>query len=154
MTAMSSIADETASTATMTPRFEDGSINLQELLRRLAELVANEVMSAEADQLCGATGNSRKGHRERNLVTCVGTLTLRVPKLRAGRSFPDDVIELYQRVDRAPIAAAKMYATGTSTRKVKKVAAAMGVERLSEDRVSAICASVNDDGFHEVIGAA
>lgn len=34
------------------PRFEDGSINLQELIRRLAEDVANGVMDAEADQRC------------------------------------------------------------------------------------------------------
>ena len=40
--------------ATM-PRFEDGCINLQELLRQLAESVINEIMSAEADQLCEAT---------------------------------------------------------------------------------------------------
>lgn len=56
------------------PRFEDGFINMQELLRALAESVVNEIMSAEADQLCDATGNSRNGYRERRLVTCVGTL--------------------------------------------------------------------------------
>ena len=73
-------------------------------------------------------------------MTCVGTLTLRIPKLRAGSFFPDDVIERYQRVDRAIVAAvSEMYATGTSTRKVQKVAAAMGIERLSKDQVSAIC---------------
>ena len=122
------------------PRFEDGFINMQELLRALAESVVNEIMSAEADQLCDATGNSRNGYRERRLVTCVGTLTLRIPKLRVGSFFPDDVIERYQRVDRAIVAAvSEMYATGTSTRKVQKVAAAMGVERLSKDQVSAIC---------------
>ena len=72
MTAMSSIAEATISAATGMPRFEDGSINLQEVLRRLAESVVNEVMSAEADQLCEATGNSRNGYRERTLTTCEG----------------------------------------------------------------------------------
>ena len=62
-------------------------------------------MSAEADQMCAATGNSRNGYRERTLTTCVGTLTLRVPKLRSGSFFPDDVLERYQRVDRAIVAA-------------------------------------------------
>jgi hypothetical protein len=77
MTAMNSIAESTtladvAVDATLAlPRFEDGFINIQEVLRQLAESVVNEVMSAEADQLCGATGNSRNGHRERRLVTCV-----------------------------------------------------------------------------------
>ena len=121
-------ADVAVEMATM-PRFEDGCINLQELLRQLAESVVNEIMSAEADQLCEATKNSRNGYRERRLITCVGTLTLRIPKLRVGSFFPDDVLERYQRVDRAIVAAvAEMYATGTSTRKVQKVASAMGIE--------------------------
>lgn len=54
---MESIADVTIAAAMETPWFEDGFINLQEVLRQLAESVVNEIMSAEADQLCGATGN-------------------------------------------------------------------------------------------------
>lgn len=52
------------------PRFQDGAVNLQELLRQLAESIVNEVMDAEADQMCGE-GNSRNGYRERKLPTCV-----------------------------------------------------------------------------------
>ena len=54
------------------PRFEDGSVNLMELIRRLAEDVVNAIMDAEADRLCAGGANSRNGYRERNLVTCVG----------------------------------------------------------------------------------
>ena len=101
------------------PRFDDGAIDMQELLRRLAEQVVNAVMDAEADQLCG--GNSRNGYRERSLATCVGTLTLRIPELRSGSFFPEDALERHRRVDRALVAAvAEMYATGTSTRKVQR----------------------------------
>lgn len=128
------------------PRFDDGAIDMQELLRRLAEQVVNAVMDAEADQLCGGGANSRNGYRERGLATCVGTLTLRIPKLRTGSFFPDDVIERYQRADRALVAAvAEMYATGTSTRKVQRVAEKMGVSRLSKDQVSAIASSLDAD---------
>jgi transposase-like protein len=138
-------ADVAVEMATM-PRFEDGCINLQELPGQLAESVVNEIMGAEADQLCEATKNSRNGYRERKLITCVGTLALRIPKLRIGSFFPDDVIERYQRVDRAIVSAvAEMYATGTSTRKVQKVASAMGIERLSKDQVSAIAASLDSE---------
>ncbi len=70
------------------PRFDDGAIDMQELLRRLAEQVVNAVMDAEADQLCGGGANSRNGYRERSLAACVGTLTLRIPKLRSGSFFP------------------------------------------------------------------
>lgn len=145
---MESIAGQAtaAAVAGAMPRFADGTINMQELLRQLAESVVNEVMSAEADQVCEASGNSRNGYRERSLVTCVGTLTLRVPKLRTGSFFPEDVIERYQRVDRAVVAAvAEMYATGTSTRKVQRVAERMGIARLSKDQVSSIAASLDAD---------
>lgn len=76
--------------------------------------------------------------------TCAGTLTLRIPKLRSGSFFPDDVIERHRRVDRALVAAvAEMYATGTSTRKVQRVAEKIGVSRLSKDQVSAIASSLD-----------
>ena len=109
-------------------------------------------MDAEADQLCGETGNTRNGYRERALKTCVGELTQRVPKLRSGSFFPEDVIERCQRVDRALAAAvAEMCAGGTSARKVQRVAERMGVSRLGKDQVSAICASLDAD-VDELVG--
>lgn len=101
----------------------------------MAEMLTNEIMGAEADQLCEATGNSRNGYCERKLVTCVGNLTLKIPKLRSDSFFPVDVAERYQRVDSAVVAAAnEMYATGTSTCKVTKMAASMGINKLSKTR--------------------
>ena len=148
---MENIAEIPARACAM-PRFEDGAINLQELIRRLAEDVANGIMDAEADQMCEATGNSRNGYRPRTLKTCVGELSLRVPKLRSGSFFPEDVITRYQRVDRALAAAvAEMYATGTSTRKVQRVAERMGVSRLSKDQVSAIARDLDAD-VAELVG--
>lgn len=76
----------------------------------------------------------------------MGTLTLRIPKLRSGSFFPEDVFERHRRVDRALVAAvAEMYATGASTRKVQRVAEKMGVSRLSKDQVSAIASSLDAD---------
>ena len=142
---MESLAESTPGQAAM-PRFEDGSINLRELMRRLAEDVVNAIMDAEADQLCAGGANSRNGYRERNLVTCVGDITLRIPKLRTGSFFPEDVVERYQRVNRAVVAAvAEMYATGTSTRKVQRVAEKLGISRLSKDQVSAIAQNLDAD---------
>ena len=57
---------------TAMPRFEDGSVNPRELMRRVAEDAVNAIMDAEADQLCAGGANSRNGCRERNLVACVG----------------------------------------------------------------------------------
>lgn len=132
------------------PRFQDGTINLQELLRQLAESIANEIMDAEADQMCGE-GNSRNGYRERKLTTCVGTLTLRVPKLRQGSFFPDDLLTRYQRADRALIAAvAEMYTTGTSTKKVQRIAQKMGIDRLPEDQAGPMARDL-DAGVGELL---
>lgn len=61
---MESLPETMAQRAPM-PRFEDGSMNLRELLRLLAEDVVNAIMDAEADQLCAGGANSRNGYRER-----------------------------------------------------------------------------------------
>ena len=70
------------------PGSTDGMVDIQSLLRLLAEQVVNAIMDAEADQLCGDSANSRNGYRNRTLETCVGTLNLRMPKLRTDSSFP------------------------------------------------------------------
>ena len=96
-----------------------GDEGMTGLARLLAESCANEVMDAEADALCEATGTTRNGYRERALETQFGTVTPRIPKLRAGSCFPESLIERWGRVDRAVIcAASEMYALGVSTRKV------------------------------------
>ncbi len=94
-------ADVAVETATM-PRFEDGCTSLQGRPGQLAESVASETMGAEADRLCEATGNGGNGHGERRPMTCVGTLTLRIPKLRVGSLLPDDVPERCQSSSSAP----------------------------------------------------
>lgn len=140
------IISEAAMTAMRMPRFEDGTINLQELIRQLTETVVNGVMDAEADGMCAAQGDSGSGYRERRLATCVGTITMRVPKLRTGSFLPEDVIGRCQRVDRALVAAvSETCATGTSTRKVQQVARRMGVDRLSKDQAGAIARSPDED---------
>lgn len=101
---MESLAESMPGQATM-PRFEDGSINLRELIGALAEDVVDAIMDAEADRLCAGGANSRNGYRERNPAACVGDIALRIPKLRSGSFFPEDVVERYRRVGRAVVAA-------------------------------------------------
>lgn len=87
-------------------------------------------MDTEADQLCSEGANSRNGYRERNLVTCVGDITMRISKLGSGRFFPEDVVKRYQHVDRAVVSAvAEIYATGTSTRKVQRITEKLRISR-------------------------
>ena len=125
------------------PRFDDGMVNLNELVRTLAEALVNEVMDAQADDAC-AEGNQRNGYRERRLLTSVGPITLRIPKLRRGTFFPDDLIDRYSRVDRAVVAAvAEMVASGVSTRKVERVARTLGADRMSASQASRICEALD-----------
>ena len=125
------------------PRFDDVMVNVQELIRAMAESIVNEVMDAQADDAC-AEGNQRNGYRERRLLTSVGPITLRIPKLRRGTFFPDDLIDRYSRVDRAVVAAvAEMVASGVSTRKVERVARTLGADRMSASQVSRICEALD-----------
>ena len=125
------------------PRFDDGMVNVQELIRAMAESIVNEIMDAQAEDAC-ADGNRRNGYRERGLATSVGVITLRIPKLRRGSYFPEDLVERYSRVDRAVVAAvSEMVTCGVSTRKVERVARTLGVERMSASQVSRICESLD-----------
>lgn len=118
------------------PRFDDGMVNIQELIRIMAEALINEIMDAQAEDAC-ADGNQRNGYRERTLVTSVGAIRLRIPKLRRGSYFPEDLIVRYSRVDRAVTAAvSEMVASGVSTRKVNRVAAMIiAAEMLRRSRL-------------------
>lgn len=140
---MNKIHDMTASVTEM-PRFDDGMVNISELIRIVAQSVVNEVMDAQADEAC-ANGNRRNGYRERRLVTCVGEMTLKIPKLRVGSYYPEDLLTRWSRTDRAVIAAiSEMVANGISTRRVERVARSMGIESMSSSRVSRICESLDE----------
>jgi len=118
------------------PRFDDGMANMQELFRAMAASLVNEIMDAQAEDAC-ADGNQRNGYRERTLVTSVGAINLRIPKLRRGSCFPEDLPVRYSRVDRAVVAAvSEMVTSGVSTRKIERVAAQMGIERMSASQGS------------------
>ena len=102
------------------PMREDGTIDLTELARMSLEDMVNQIMDIQADELCGE-GNRRNGYRERRLVTPVGEIVMRVPKLREGTYFPDELIRPYSRVDRAMIAVVReVYVRGLSTRKIER----------------------------------
>lgn len=143
MAAMDSLKQQTTVGHDM-PRFDDGMVNIQELIRIMAESIVNEVMDAQAEDAC-ADGDQRNGCPERTLVTSVGAISLRIPKLRRDSYFPGDLLVRYSRADRAVIAAvSEMVTSGVSTRKIERVAAQMGVERMSASQVSRICKPLGD----------
>ena len=136
------------------PGFPGGASSLCDMTDTTMADVPDEIMSTRADEACGAEygarsdrrADSRGGYRSRRLDTTVGTLDLRIPKLRSGSRFPTDLLERYSRTDRALAAAvAETCAAGTSTRKVEKVAAKLGVGSPPRDQVSRLCAAVDGE---------
>src|SRR5512142_1046723 len=68
-----------------------------DLLRSMVQTFAEALMGAEADAVCGAgygerspeRTNTRNGYRRREWDTRAGSISLAIPKLRAGSCFPD-----------------------------------------------------------------
>jgi putative transposase len=114
---------------------------LKEMVHRMAE----GLMNAEVDDLCGATFgersenrvNKRNGYRHRPWDTRVGTIDLAIPKLRRGSYFPEWLLEPRRRGERALIAVvAECYLRGVSTRKVDDIVRTLGIEGMSKSQVS------------------
>lgn len=127
------------------PLREGGMVDLNEMMRRELESMVNQIMDWQADELCGE-GNRRNGYRERKLATVLGEITMRIPKLREGTYFPDELIRPYSRVDRAMVAIVReVYVRGLSTRKIEKAADALGFAGLSPSRVSRMTSDLDEE---------
>jgi len=128
----------------------DGEIDV---LRTLVRQMAEALMGAEVDALCGAAHgerhpertNRRNGYRGRTWDTRAGTIELAVPKLRSGSYFPDWLLTPRKRSEQALMAAiADAYLAGVSTRRVDKLVRTLGVEGISKSEVSRLAASLDE----------
>jgi Transposase, Mutator family len=80
-----------------------------DVLREMVAALANAMMSAQADQVCGAGDgerstertNRRNGYRSREWDTRAGAVELAVPKLRHGSYFPDWLLTHRRRAEQA-----------------------------------------------------
>jgi transposase-like protein len=116
-----------------------------DVLREMVTSLANAMMSAQADQVCGAgygersseRVNQRNGYRAREWDTRAGTVELAVPKLRHGSYFPDWLLTHRRRAEQALVTVvATAYLLGVSTRRVERLAEQLGVKSLSRSQVS------------------
>jgi transposase-like protein len=116
-----------------------------DVLRTMITTLANAMLSAQADQVCGASWgersdervNRRNGYRAREWDTRAGTVELAVPKLRQGSFFPDWLLTHRRRAEQALVTVvATAYLLGVSTRRVEKLAEQLGVKNLSRSQVS------------------
>src|SRR5216117_2067212 len=127
-----------------------------DLWRAMVQDLAEALMGAEVDALCGAAYgerspervNRRNGYRERDWDTRVGSIELAVPKLREGSYFPDWLLQPRRRAEQAFVSViADAYLAGVSTRRVEKLVQQLGVERMSKSQVSRLAQSL--DGIVE-----
>jgi len=123
-----------------------------DLLRAMVQEMAEALMGAEADALCGAPHgersperiNRRNGYRELDWDTRVGSIELAVPKLREGSYFPDWLLQPRRRAEQAFVSViADAYLAGVSTRRVEKLVQQLGVERMSKSQVSRLAKSLD-----------
>ncbi|NYF44546.1 transposase-like protein [Streptosporangium sandarakinum] len=111
----------------------------------MVKTMAEALMSAEADGLCGADygtrseerTNRRNGYRSRDWDIRAGTVELAIPKLRSGSYFPDWLLQRRRRAEQALISVvATSYLLGVSTRRIDKLVEQLGITGISKSQVS------------------
>jgi len=121
-------------------------------LRSLAETVLQILMEADVDGLIGAgryersgeRSTYRNGYRERSLDTRLGSLNLRIPKLRTGSYFPG-FLEPRKTAEKALVAVIQeAWIAGVSTRRVDDLVQAMGLSGISKSSVSKLCKEIDE----------
>lgn len=106
------------------------------VLQQLLELEFTEFLGAQPYERSESRRGYRNGHRQRELHTRVGTLTLRVPRDREGQ-FSTEIFERYQRSEKALVLALQeIYLQGVSTRKVRRITEKLCGTGFSKDQVS------------------
>jgi putative transposase len=123
-----------------------------DFLRAVAESVLQILMEADVEGVVGAARhersadrlNYRNGYRERSLDTRLGSLHLRIPKLRHGSYFPP-FLEPRRTSEQALVAVIQeAWIGGVSTRKVEELVQAMGLSGISKSQVSKLCKDIDE----------
>lgn len=124
-----------------------------DLLREMVRSFAEGLMGAEADAVCGAPygeaspqrTNRRNGYRRRRWDTRVGSIDLRIPKLRASSYFPEWLLDARTRSERAFVqVVAEAYVRGVSTRRVEGLVETLGIGSLSKSQVSELAKDLDE----------
>jgi putative transposase len=111
---------------------------LSTLLQSMIEEEFATFLGAAPHERTATRTGWRNGHRDRQFTTRVGTLTLRIPRDRAGE-FAPSLFARYQRSEQAfMLALAEMYVQGVSTRKVTHIVETLCGVTISASEVSAL----------------
>ncbi len=121
-----------------------------DMVREMLSFGAQRLMELEIAALTGAAHgersperiNHRNGYRERDWETRVGTVELRIPKLRKGSYFPS-FLEPRRMAEKALTAVIQeAYLGGISTRSVDELVKALGISGISKSQVSRLCSEI------------
>ena len=123
-----------------------------DFLRAVAESVLQILMETDVEGVIGAGRhersaerlNWRNGYRERTLDTRLGSLNLKIPKLRQGSYFPP-FLEARKTTEKALVAVIQeAWIGGVSTRRVDELVQAMGLSGISKSQVSKLCKDIDE----------
>ena len=123
-----------------------------DFLRAVAEVVLQLLMEHDVEGVIGAGRHERaegrltyrNGYRDRELKTRLGSLNLRVPKLRQGSYFPG-FLEPRRTSETALVAVIQeAWIGGVSTRRVDELVQAMGLSGISKSTVSKLCKDIDE----------
>src|SRR5262249_24395530 len=123
-----------------------------DFLRAVAEAVLQVLMRADVEGWIGAGRherradllNYRNGCGDRSLATRLGSLSLRIPKLRQGSYFPP-FLEPRKTAEKALVTVIQeAWIGGVSTRRVDELVQAMGLSGISKSQVSKLCKDIDE----------
>jgi putative transposase len=115
------------------------------LSEALMELEVSRHVGAERHERTASRTGQRNGYRERPWDTRVGSIALRVPRVRDGSYFPS-LLEPRRRAERALVAVVQeAYVQGVSTRRVDDLVQALGMTGISKSQVSRLCAELDGE---------
>jgi transposase-like protein len=144
---MSNVPDEKVSEEIRSAIKIDGDAvrgHLDELVRSTVEDTLNNLLDAEADQVCNAKRyertpdrvDSRAGSYRRQLETKAGEVSLKVPRLR-NLPFETQIIERYKRRESSvEEVLVEMYLASVSVRRVEDITEVLWGTRVSSSTVS------------------
>ena len=124
-----------------------GSEPEMDFLREAVALLADAIMNVEVREKTGLEHGERSperltqrnGYRSRPRDTRVGTLDLRIPRVRQGSYYPS-LLEPRRRSERALLSVVQQaYVEGISTRQVDDLVKSLGCDGISKSQVSRIC---------------